>query len=311
VAAGIVPVGHANDGGGSIRIPASCCGLFGLKPSRGRMIYTRLEKEISDIGVEHVLSRSVRDSAVLFAGTEDSGPGAQRPPVGLVTAPLKRRLRVGLLLEGGAGHTPSPEVKAATESSAKLMESLGHKVIPTRWPMGPEFIQDFLVLWASGAANLAREIGQAAGRAPDTSLLEPFSLGLAEKHNRAPKEALPQALARLQVAAMAYDPWFVAHQFDVVMSPVLATPPPPLGFIGPDVAFNTLIERLIEYVGYTTYHNVAGAPAMSVPLNWTEAGLPVGTQFWARVGYEGLLFQLAYQLEAAQPWAHRAPPVRA
>jgi amidase len=94
----------------------------------------------------------------------------------------------------------------------------------------------------------------------------------------------------------------------VVMSPVLASPPPPIGFIGPDVAFDTLIQRLIEYVGYTPYHNVVGAPAMSVPLHWTESGLPVGTQFWSRVGDEGLLFQLAYQLEAAQPWAWRTPP---
>ena len=92
---------------------------------------------------------------------------------------------------------------------------------------------------------------------------------------------------------------------------VLASPPPPLGFVGPHVPFDTLVERLVEYVGYTTYHNVAGAPAMSVPLNWTDGGLPVGSQFAARVGQEGLLFQLAYQLEAARPWARRVPPARA
>lgn len=310
VAAGVVPIAHASDGGGSIRIPASCCGLFGLKPSRGRMIGARGETKISDISVNHVLTRSVRDSAAMFAATEDRGPGARLASVGLVTAPVKRRLRVGLVIDGGAGKAPSPEVRAATENAAKLMESLGHRVVPTRWPMGPEFINDFLLLWASGAAGLADSIAKMTGRKPDESVLEPFSLGMVEMFVKAPKDALPQAMARLQAAADAYDPWFAANGFDVILSPVLATPPPTLGFVGPAVPFDTLIERLIEYVGYTTYHNVSGGPSISVPLHWTAAGLPLGAQFAAPVGGEGLLLQLAYQLEAAQPWAHRAPPVR-
>jgi amidase len=308
-AAGVVPFAHASDGGGSIRIPASCCGLFGLKPSRGRMVGTRKETSVSDLSVNHVLTRTVRDSATMFALIEDSGAGAQLQPVGLVTAPLKRRLRVGLLIEGGTGKGPSPEVLATTQSSAKLMESLGHRVTPTHWPMDQAFIQDFLLLWASGADGLANSIAKMSGHAPDAETMEPFSLGMVEMYRKAPKDALPQAIGRLQAAAKAYDAWFA--NFDVILSPVLAAPPPPLGFIGPNVAFDTLVERLTEYVGYTTLHNVAGAPAMSVPLNWTPGGLPVGTMFAARVGQEGLLFQLAYQLEAARPWADKAPPVRA
>src|SRR5262249_3244677 len=140
VATGVVPIAHANDGGGSIRIPASCCGLFGLKPSRGRMVGRRNEHEVSDLAVDHVLSRTVRDSAVMLAGSEAPGPGGQYAPVGLVTAPLKRRLRVGLVMEGGTGKAPAADVLAATQSSAKLMESLGHHVSPTKWPIGPEFI---------------------------------------------------------------------------------------------------------------------------------------------------------------------------
>jgi len=142
---------------------------------------------------------------------------------------------------------------------------------------------------------------------PET--LEASSLGMADMARKAPSDALPAALGRLTEATRAYDAWFA--NFDVILSPVLAAPPPMLGYVGPDVPFDTLIERLIEYVGYTTLHNVAGAPAMSVPLHWTAAGLPVGTMFAARAGQEALLFQLAYQLEAAQPWAHRAPPIRA
>ena len=310
-AAGVVPFAHASDGGGSIRIPASCCGLFGLKPSRGRMVGTRDQVRVSDISVEHVLTRSIRDSAAMFALTEDAGPGAQLKPVGLVTSPLKRRLRIGLVVDGGSGNPPSPEVRAATDSTVKLLESLGHRVVATKWAINRTFIDDFLLLWASGAADLADTLAKVMGHPPGPDVLEGFSLGMAEKAARAPKDALPKAIQNLQIAADAYNPWFAANRFDVILSPVLSAPPPLLGFVGPDVAFDTLIARLTEYVGYTTYHNVAGAPAMSVPLNWTPGGLPVGSQFAARVGDEALLFQLAYQLEAARPWADRAPSVRA
>jgi amidase len=310
-ATGVVPFAHATDGGGSIRIPASCCGLFGLKPSRGRMAGTRTETTVQDFGVEHVLTRSVRDSAVMFAASEDAAAGAQHAPVGLVTTPLKRRLRVGLLMDGGAGKPPEPEVRAATEATVKLLESLGHRVVPTKWPTGPEFIDDFLQLWASGAAGLAASLTRMSGHPPTADQLEAFTLGMADMSARAPRDALPQAIARLQANAQAYDPWFASQKLDVVLSPVLAAPPPPLGFIGPDVPFDTLVARLIDYVGYTPYHNIAGGPAMSVPLNWTPGGLPVGAMFSAPVGGEGLLLQLAYQLEAAHPWADKAPPIRA
>jgi amidase len=303
-----VPIAHANDGGGSIRIPASCCGLFGLKPSRGRMVGRRDEHEVSDLAVDHIVSRSVRDSAVMLAGSEDPGPAGQYAPVGLVTSPLKRKLRVGVVMEGGTGKTPAPEVLAATQSSAKLMESLGHHVSPTKWPIGPEFIDDFLLLWASGAAEIAGAVAKATGKPAGPDMLEAFTLGMAQMAAKAPADGLPKAIGRLNAAVQAYKAWFAS--FDVILSPVLAWAPPKLGEVGPDVPFDTLVQRLIEYVGYTTVHNVAGAPAMSVPLNWTPGGLPVGTQFAARPGDEGLLLQLAYQLEAARPWADKAPPIR-
>jgi amidase len=312
VAAGVVPFAHASDGGGSIRIPASCCGLFGLKPSRARMTGARAQINITDLSVNHVLTRSVRDSAALFAATEDRGPDARYAPVGLVDRPLRRRLRVGLILEGIAGNAPSSEVAAATNSAARLLETLGHEVTPTRWPMdGAQFIQDFLLLWASGARDLVAGIAGASGRRPDTTLLEPFTLGMAELAAKAPEGELAASQRRLYAAAIAYDAWFASQQLDVVLSPVLSAPPPPLGFVGPDVSFDVLTERLIAYVGYTTLHNVSGGPAMSVPLYWTERGLPVGAMFAARTGQERLLFELAYQLEAASPWAQRSPPVHA
>src|SRR6185503_8601468 len=155
----------------------------------------------------------------------------------------------------------------------------------TRWPHdGARFIQDFLLLWASDAARTVDEIARAYGRPPDETMFEPFTLGLVEMFRKTPHSDLAPALQGLEAAALAYDTWFPANLLDVVISPVLSTPPPLLGEIGPSVPFETLVPRLIEYVGYTPLHNIAGAPAMSVPLYWTEAGLPVGTMFAARAG---------------------------
>ena len=309
VAAGIVPVAHASDGGGSIRIPAANCGLFGLKPSRGRMIGTEGETRIADLSVEHVLSRSVRDSAAIFALTEASGPHARFTPTGFVAGPDKRRLRVGVLVENGQGHGPHPEVVAATDAAVRLLSGLGHHLEPTHLPYdGRQFGDDFLLLWADGAKDLADQLAARMGRAPDLEVLEGFSLGMVEMARKAGPAEIAAAVRRLSANALAYDTWFPAHQFDVVLSPVLASPPPLLGDVGPGVAFDTLVPRLTEYVGYTPIHNIAGAPSMSVPLYWTEAGLPVGTLVSARAGNEHTLFELAYELEAANPWAHRMPP---
>lgn len=311
VAAGVVPVAHASDGGGSIRIPASCCGVFGLKPSRRRMIGSPRANEVTDLSVNHVLSRTVRDSAAVLAYTENTAPDAPLPPTGLVRGPNARRLNIGLLMDSPTGQAPHPEVRAATERSAVLLQQMGHKVIPTRWPIGPSFTEDFLLLWASGAAELAAGVAKAAPKVPIETMLEPFTLGMAEMFARAPEGALEDAIERLKVASAAYEPWFAASGFHVVMSPVLAAPPPPIGYLAPTVPFRTLLERLIAYVGYTPYHNIAGAPAMSVPLQWSSDRLPIGTQFAARPGHEILLFELAYELEQAQPWADKLPPVRA
>ena len=312
VAAGIVPAAHATDGGGSIRIPSSHCGLFGLKPSRARIADFEDKVGVTAVGVEHVVTRSVRDSAALFALTEDATPGAKFPPVGLVSGPAKRRLRVGVLLENGLGHRPTPEVAAATGHAAKLVAGLGHHVESTHLPYdGGQFIQDFLLLWANGAKSFADRVAHVVGRAPDETMLEPFSLGLVEMARKAGLAALGPVVQRLEANAVAYDTWFPANQYDVILSPVLSSGPPLLGEVGPRVPFDTLVARLIEYVGYTPIHNVAGAPAMSVPLYWTQGGLPIGTMFAARAGNERTLFELAYELEAAQPWAHRIPPTHA
>jgi len=301
VASGVVPMAHASDGGGSIRIPASNCGLFGLKPSRARMVEKTPSLTVTDLGVNHCLSRSVRDSAALFGLTENTAADAPLKPIGFVSGPSARRLRVGLVLETATGRMPDAQVTAAIESTAALMTELGHTVTPTRWPIdGPRFAQDFLTLWSMGAADLLKEVGGPAG-------LEPFTVEMARSLARLPAEAQTGVVERLELSARQYDGWFEA--FDVILSPVLAHPAVPLGYVRGDVPFEELSERLTDYVGYTPVHNVAGAPAMSVPLYWTADGLPVGSHFAARLGDERTLFELAYELERARPWGGRRPPV--
>jgi amidase len=308
--AGVVPFAHASDGGGSIRIPSSNCGLFGLKPSRGRMIEGRPGSRGIDLSVAHCVSHSVRDSAALFAISERTAAGSPFASIGVVMTATKRKLKVGLVMNTGTGHKPDPEVIKAIEGAAKLMAGLGHHVEPTDWPMdGAQFGADFTALWSTGAAELAAGVSKAIGRKADSSVLEPFSLGMAQLVGNLKPGQLEAAVGRLKAASQAYDVWLT--RYDVILSPVLGSPPVELGFVSGSVPFEELQVRLMNYVGYTPVQNVAGAPAMSVPLYWTADGLPVGAHFAARIGQEKLLFELAYQLEAAQPWAHRKPPVSA
>jgi amidase len=304
VAAGIVALAEASDGGGSIRIPASCCGVFGLKPSRARML---ADADGGLLDVHHCVSRSVRDSARLLWLTEQRGDEAPLRPVGLVAEPSPRRLRIAYSTRTNFGEEPDPEVKAATEAAARLCAELGHEVLEG-WPQlsGEEFAEHFLTLWASGPARLVEQLG---GDAAALAQLEPWTLGLAEEFTRKPLGSLEDARTYFaQVERMVDDFFGGVH---VWLTPVLATPPPPLGELAPDVPFATLRERCIRYVAYTPVHNVAGTPAMSVPLAWSAAGLPIGSQFAARRGEEAALLSLAYELEEAQPWRERWPALAA
>ena len=308
VAAGVVPVAEASDGGGSIRIPASCSGLFGLKPSRGRMIgSTDSPKEIS---VKNCEARTVRDAAGVFAAIEKIGVGATLPAVGLVTGAATRRLKIGWIAADPNNHIAEKPVADATQKAAELCRGLGHAVEPMVWPaISKDFTQAFLVLWAAGAAESVEAVAKALGRAPGPQDLEPFTLGMARSFAAEPAGAVDRALAVLEAGVKAYLSLF--QRYDVVLTPVLAAPPPKLGWVSGDVPYDTLIERLIDYVGYTPIVNVAGNTAMSMPLSWTDAGLPVGAHFAAAAGQERTLFELAFELEKAQPWADKLPPVHA
>jgi len=314
VAAGIVPLAHGTDAGGSIRIPACHCGIFGLKPTRGRELGNTpawsLGIESLNIASELCLSRSVRDAAA-FLNVVEKKDSENLAPVGFISGPSKKRLKVALILESYRGKKPHPEVEKAVRASAQLLERLGHKVEESKMEInGPEFIDTFLGLFASFTMQYEARIELLVGGAiRREETLEPWTLGLIEmaKSRGGIQPCSQRAIKVFTEAGAALEQLF--KTYDVILSPVMRVPPQRIGWHSPTLDFNTLLERLLDELGYTPLHNAVGTPAMSVPLHWTRDGLPVGSQFVAWRGGEAMLLGLAYELEEARPWAKKRPPV--
>ncbi len=299
VAAGVVPLAHANDGGGSIRIPASCCGLVGLKPSRGRVADVPGSK-LLPVKILHqgMLRRSVRDTAVFFHAAEQRQRNPKLPEIGLVTRP-GRRLRIGFFTDLDADTRSHPECVAAAERAANLCEGLGHCVERVEPPFDERFHEDFSLLWAMLAFSVTRFGKQLVHPDFDRTQVDDFTEGLA-RHFTQHARRVPAALFRLRRFARHYRRGF--DRYDVLMNPTAAMPPPEHGFIGPEVPFDTLLERLKWFIPFTPVQNVSGGPAISLPLAQSKAGLPIGIQFAAPLGRERTLLELALEIEAAAPW---------
>lgn len=316
VASGMLPVAHASDGGGSIRIPASVCGLVGLKPSRGAM-YTNTDGLPGDIGVRLCVSRSVRDTARVMDVSEVKGDQAVVTPTGFVEGPSSRRLRIAFATTNYRGDEAHPDVKAALDQTAQLCADLGHEIVEARPVVdGGEFLDHFMGIWSSSPAALVENawlIGLTQFRWTNAEEgLEPWTRALAEWHQQreaANPGVIERALAYFQEVEAAYDTYF--QEVDVELTPVLRRPPIKLGEQAPDVEFDALFERVVDYVSYTPQHNVAGTPGISLPLFTSSEGMPIGSQFATRKGGERTLLELAYELEQAKPWADRWAPVSA
>jgi len=250
----------------------------------------------------------VRDSAMIFSLAEDRSAKAPLRAIGFIPSASSRRLKIAFGTTNYFGTEPDADVKTALQATAKLCTGLGHTIIEAKNPLnGNEFIDAFLTVWAAGPAQLVQLAQSKKLKVQD--VFEPWTIGLAEFFAKKPKSALPKALAyfkkvEAEIAA------FIA-QYDAWLTPVLSTPAPKLGVEGPLVPFDTLYDRVIHYVAYTPVHNVAGIPAMSVPLGMSMDGLPIGSMFAAAKGGEGTLYALAYELEKAQPWVNRKPGVYA
>ncbi len=299
VAAGVVPIAHANDGGGSIRIPASCCGLVGLKPSRGRLVDVE-GSNLLPVKILHqgMLSRSVRDTAVFYHAAEQYRRNRKLPEIGLVSHP-GRRLRIGFFTELDRDTPSHPECVAAANAAAKLCESLGHSVERVAPPFDERFHEDFFLLWAMLAFSATRFGKQLVHPEFDRTKVEAFTEGLANYFTENAIQ-VPAALLRLRRFAARYARNF--DRFDVLMNPTVGMPPPEHGYIGPEVPFDTALERLKWFIPFTPIQNVSGGPAISLPLARSDAGLPIGIQFASPLGDERTLLELALELEVAAPW---------
>jgi amidase len=316
VASGMVPFAHASDGGGSIRIPASCCGLIGLKPSQGRISLGPIRDETA-LSVELCVSRTVRDTATLLDTVRGPGIGdtviaalpARRYVLELGADP--GRLRIGLLDHHPQGGAVAPECAAAARSVATLLESLGHNVEPA-WPAAltdTSLRSHFATLWSTNIGVGLRRFEEQVGRPLTADEFEPVNRVQAEiaAHFTAVDYALAFSAAthfRRALQAWWTDGW------DLLLTPTVAELPLPLGVIAnnPDNPLEAM-ERAFQFIPFTPAFNMSGQPAINVPVEWTDTGLPVGVQLVAAYGREDVLLRVASQLETAKPWAHRTPDV--
>ncbi|MCH7576917.1 MAG: amidase [Chloroflexi bacterium] len=318
VAAGIVPMAHGGDGGGSIRIPASCCGLFGLKPTRAR---NPLGPEVGDLlnglVVEHALTRSVRDSAALLDATSgpDLGdpywaPPPERPFLKEVGAD-PGKLRIAFTTQTLTGTPLHPDCVAAVKDAAALCADLGHDVVEASLTIPPEQLTQAVisVIAGSGAAATIDGWARRLGRTPAPEHFEPFTWGLYQLGRLQKASDYVLGIQDLHRLSRDIARFFVDH--DVWLTPTLGEPPLPLGSF--DTPENPLLGflRAVPFIPFTPICNVTGQPAISLPLYWNDDGLPIGAHFVGRFGDEATLFRLAAQLEQARPWADRRPPVSA
>jgi len=321
VAAGMVPAAHANDGGGSIRIPASECGLVGLKPSRGRISSgPGLGELLGGMATEGAVTRTVRDAAAILdaiAGPMPGDPYFAPPPARPFAAEVGAavgKLRVGLLARPPGGQFAAhADTVAAAGGAARLLESLGHAVERAHPEAldDPESAQHFTTMYATGMAHLLDTLALLVGRTLGPADVDAVNWGLAELGRGCSAEQYLVTREWIARYTRRIAGWW-ADGFDLLLTPTLTAPPPPLGSFVPDPhdPMTTGI-RATQLAAFTIPFNLTGQPAISLPLHWGTGGLPIGVQLVAAYAREDLLLRVAAQLEAARPWADRRPPVHA
>jgi amidase len=299
VAAGAVPIAHANDGGGSIRIPASVNGLVGLKPTRGRLAQDRMMRDMPvRIVSDGVLTRTVRDTAAFYREAEKVWRNPLLAPVGDITRPSRARLRIAVVTQG-IGRDCSPEVRELTLRTAALLESLGHHVEEIDNPVPASFPEHFVRFWSLLAYVIAKRGRKDYGDTFDPAKLDNLTLGLA-KHAARNLHKQPFSIAVLRASQRVA----ARHRasYDITLTPTLATETPRVGHLRPDQDYDEIMGRLMDWVAFTPLQNATGEPAVSLPLATTAAGLPQGMMLGAGAGREARLLGLAYELEEAVGW---------
>lgn len=316
VAAGMVPLAHGSDGGGSVRIPAGCCGLFGFKATRGvNPAGPDYGEAWNGLSAEHVITRSVRDSAVVLDASSGPAPGdpycAPHYDSSFASEVSRDpgRLRIAVQTTTAAGTSAHPDCVAAIHDVARLLEDLGHTIVEAK----PQYDNvaaggAFRLVIASNVNASLAQYQRRIGRGPQPGELENINAMLAAEAARASASDFVEATWALHQVGRDVAPFFA--EYDVLLAPTVSAPPVPLGYL--DITSTDLDDYLVKvfsWIPFTAMANQAGLPSMSVPLVWNEAGLPIGTCFTAGFGRDGLLFRLAGQLEQARPWFNRRAPI--
>ena len=308
VSSGLAPAAQGSDGGGSIRIPSSVCGLFGIKPTRGRISGGPLLPDLAGLSIDGPIARTVADAALLLDAMAGNQPGDMYtlPPLPEGETFLGHarrdpgRLRIGRSLQHAVeGAEVHPDCVAAYEEASGLLAELGHQVEDVRMPFGPDVVPHFETLWYAMATLAPIDPAQEDQLLPITRYLRGRG-----QHVKAPELLFAQAyLQAVTRSALA-----VLNEYDAILSPTLASPPVPVGYFDEvDPAEN--FERQKRFTPYTALYNVSGQPAVSIPLHWTAGGLPIGVMLAGRMGEEATLIALSAQVEAARPWKDRHPPI--
>lgn len=309
VAAGYVPLAHGTDGGGSNRIPASCCGVLGMKASRYRQVSGESDGGHEFLRTHQCLSRTVRDSAALLAATEDKQNQAGYAPVGRVEGPGKKRLRIAISFENVFGQPAQESVREALDKTAALCQSLGHTVVQVKNPASDEAFFDALegIMLAKMPGLLALVESLTGRPAEHSGLLTRGTVAMGRYGATLPAGALDRGLAYFANLGRVFAQFY--GTYDLWLTPVMPMETPRIGYISHDMPTDLLLQRNRGVLSYTAVANTVGSPAMSVPLFHSPvSGLPIGSMFMAAPGADKTLYELAYELEAAQPWADRWAP---
>ena len=303
VAAGVVPIAHAADGGGSIRIPAGACGLVGLKASRGRLLQaSKFKRQPVEIAIDGVISRSVRDTARFYAEAEKYYKNKRLPEIGLLEGPSDRKYRIGYTGSSVKGMGADAATMHGLEQTAKLLASLGHEVVPFELPVKDRFVDDFANLWSVGGFYFHRYGKKVFGEEFEPSHVSDLTQGLSE-HFRQNKGKTVASILRLRNSFRQYRRMFNRSGLDMILTPTTAHVPPAIGYLSMTLPYETLFERIQQWACFTPYHNATGGPSISVPVqHYQDEDLPMGMLLSANLGQDAMLIDIAYQLEAAKGW---------
>lgn len=301
VASGVVPLAHGNDGGGSIRVPAACCGIVGFKPTRDRLGVLPTSKMVPiKLFTQGVLTRTVRDTAVFYEEAEKIFKNPDLPEIGKVPNIPSKSLKIAYMSNlPGCKSNVDPCVSEALLQTAGLCQELGHHVIPINNPFPEKLFNDFAIYWAMLAFFAKFHSKKLFLIEIDKKKVEPFTTSLT-RFFMTRSVTLPAVIRRLRKFTMLYKQ--LMGQYDIILSPTTCHAAPKIGYLSPELPFTELYSRLEQFVPFTCYQNISGAPGISLPLHKDQQGLPIGMHFGGKYGLDSELLALAYQLEEANPF---------